>query len=165
MKKLIMLMLMLSAMFSAGFRGNSWGTSLEMIKESSKLHEKDENTLMYSGVLGNENIYVLYSFRNNKLWKGIIHAEVSETFYQYLKELVTKKYGDGTENIYDTEYNEYTTLQKNYEYGWLMKSTKWQVGDTVIELLAGTSMLLSFHHKQTYELIEEQKKAQDLQSI
>ena len=165
MKNIILILMVLVLGFGTGFRSNDWGTTMSEINESAKLHDSNENTLLYKSELGNEDIFVLYYFYNNKLWKGVIHADVSETFYQYLKELVTIRHGQGDEAVYDSEYNNYATLKQNYKYGWLMKHTKWQVGDTVIELIAGTSIFLSFYHSPTDQIIETNKKAQDLQSF
>jgi hypothetical protein len=150
MKKLIVLVMLMSLMFATGFRGNAWGTKEANLKETLT---KSPGGL-YNTVMNNQEVGFAYYFFEGKLYKGIYVCDTSKTMYDYFSSIIKSKYGEPIEKkVYDSDYNNYMTYTENLEYGNIILYSRWIVGETTIEVMA------SKHTFVTYVLssVEEQK--------
>jgi hypothetical protein len=152
MKKLIVLVMLMSLMFATGFRGNAWGTKEANLNE--KLVKGSGGT--YSTVMNDQGVNFAYYFYQGKLYKGIYVCDTSKTMYDYFSSIIKSKYGDPIEKkVYDSDYNSYMTYTENLEYGNIILYSKWIVGETTIEVMASKYTFVTY----VLSSVEEQKSA------
>ena len=141
MKKLIVLVMLMSLMFATGFRGNAWGTTEKNIKESIK--KNDGN--VYTTKINGEDVMFGYYFFQGKLYKGLYACDTSKRMYDYFVSLLTSKYGEPTEQkVYDSDFNEYMSYDENILYGNVLLSSTWEVNGTKIDVIAGKYVFVTY---------------------
>jgi len=142
MKKLIVLVMLMSLMFATGFRGNAWGTKEANIKDSAF---KEKNG-MYSTVINGEDVRFAYYFFQDKLFKGIYVCESSKYMYDYFLSIITSKYGEPeTQDVIgEDDYNEYMSYDENIQYGNVILRSNWNVNGTEICVIASKMLYVSY---------------------
>jgi len=109
MKKIILISLMLTNLLLSGqdFRNAKWGSTMSQVKstESGKLIKETSEYIIYQTKLTDFDVYAIYIFAGNKLVRAKYSLLESHTNkndyisdYNTLKSLLTKKYGNPTED-------------------------------------------------------------------
>jgi uncharacterized lipoprotein YehR (DUF1307 family) len=157
MKKLIVLVMLMSLMFATGFRGNAWGTKEANIKDSAF---KEKNG-MYSTVINGEDIRFAYYFFQDKLFKGIYVCESSKYMYDYFLSIITSKYGEPeTQDVIgEDDYNEYMSYDENIQYGNVILRSNWNVNGTEICVIASKKLYVSYSLLEVEEQSVKAEKA------
>lgn len=134
------------------FRNTCWGDSIEDVKkyetEAEYMGEEDE-ALLYSSTLNGHKVYVVYYFKNGKLYQGLYGLnENLTTGGQYIevlnsyKDSLTKKYGEpnpetsGMVKYVDDLQIELAGEGDALKYGYTAYKYEWATDTTFIRLAA-----------------------------
>ena len=134
----------------ADFRNAKWGDSIETVLEYETEIELNEidGTLIGSAVVNNFDAYAIYFFDNNECYQGAYSFNLEYTnagqyipTYNSLKESLTKKYGEPSEDvIIPLERESLIDMAgeaKALEYGYEVYRARWETSTTDIMLGMG----------------------------
>ena len=127
------------------FRNVRWGMSIEEVKkaETSKMVDESDTILIYESSLAGLDVYVGYVFTSGILVRGKYisvekHSNRNDYINDYnsLKDLLTKKYGETTENhvywLNDLYRDDYSEWGFAVSLGHLKYFDSWETGRTDI---------------------------------
>ncbi len=163
-------------LLASDFRGFSWGESADLVKkkETASLVGDHRKSLIYQGRVAEIDVYIVYTFRNDRLIEGSYHNQSRHNDnnayiddYNVLKDLLRRKYGSPkidraiwTNNDYRNSESEWG---KALTLGHLSYAAEWETYDTTISALLWSNDG-TIQHVVTYKETssrEKEKKEQD----
>lgn len=172
----LMIIMALTTVTNAGFRGFPWGTSLTDIKssEDSSLQDENDNALCYRGEVAGIECDIFYSFTDNQLTSAFYLITESASrhadYFFELKDLMDEVYG-----VVDTDYRwesetDHKVYKPNYNLaiatGRLTLIANWQTDTTDINLISaktpfGVITTLMYRSMELYHLEEQARKQKE----
>ena len=139
MSYIIVLVMLFSFMFSAGFRGNEFGTNRTKIVEKSKFIKKETRGTTYQGKFLDNNSAIYYYYLNDgSLFMGCYSIELpfgtykeALTLYYSIKDVLVAKYGEAarTDEVWDNELfkDDWAYIETAMKLGHVMYYTIWEL--------------------------------------
>lgn len=181
MKKLIVFLVLVSFMFSAGFRGNEFGINRTKIVENAKFYSKESKGTTYQGkFLDNESAIYYYYLNDGSLFMGCYSLELpfdtykeALTLYYNIKEVLEAKYGDATESeeVWDSELfkDDWAYIETAMKLGHVSYYTTWVLDgmNVYLQYLTGDNCALRVYYIEPnmLELSKQEQLQEKVDSI